>query len=241
MKGFQQSLNETKIAIVIKRLTPAAKRGDIHAFANGVRSSETRYGHDVADEAMRRCLVEFPELAKVAIGFLPEDKKANLHAQGYAIIADFLEQAGLRLEDSLRVSDQGVAFSIAAVKVLIATNPNYPRVSDFGSGCESIAEVGIDRTNGFLHPLSERYPENPEYVDLWAAASVVISAAMQWIESDGDTARQALEEFVSIVAPTLDLKTMLKACRYDDRALLKLCNYAHDGLERKCQQAFDLR
>ena len=239
MKGFQKPIDETKIAIVIKRLSPSAKRGDIHAFADGVRSSESRYGHDVADEAMRRCFVEFPALTKSAIAFLPDNEKVNFHAQGYAVIADVLEQAGLRLEDHLRVDERGMAVSVAAVKVI--TETGCPRVSDFGSGCESIAEVGIDRTNGWLHPLSERHPDNPDFVDLWAAASVMISAAMKWIQSDGDAAIEALKAVVFIAAPTVDLTAMLRTCRYDDRALLKLCSLAHDGFERKFQQAFDAK
>lgn len=236
-KGFQNS-DETKIAIVVRRLTPSAKRNDIHAFADGVREAQTRYGHSIADEGMRQCFEQFPELASQAIAFLPDSMKPHLMDAAYEIMAQSIEDAGLRLEDHFRVSDQGAALSCEAVRAIADTG--FPRIAEFGAGNESLDGVGIDR-NPFMHHLSEFMEGNREYINSWAAISLIVTIAQGWDEGNRETAQHSLEAMVFSVAPTLDLPTLQRRARYDDRSLLQLASYAERGFNAIAQKAVDNR
>ncbi len=236
-KGFQ-SADETKIEIAIKRLIPSAKRADIHAFADGVRETQTRYGHDIADEAMRQIFTQFPELAERAIEFLPESAKPHLLDCAYSLMAQAIEVSGLRIEDHFRVCDHGVAMTHDAISVIASTG--FPPVAEFGQGNDSLTGVGIDRTGGFIHPLSEVHQK--EYLNSFFVVSMTISATLNWLDEPPDnpeTPRSFLRDCVSRVAPTLDLETMLFRVRYDDRALMQLASYAERGFTAIAQKAVD--
>lgn len=232
--GFQRSAHETKIAIVVKRLTPSAKRGDIHAFTDGIREAQSRYGHDIADEGMRQCLEQFPDLSDKMIEFLPDEAKSHLHDAANSILAETIAEAGLRLEDHIRVTDHGIALTHQAVQAIAATG--FPRVAEFGEGNESLEGIGINR-DPFVHPLSECI-DGSKYVNSWMVISLMITVAQGW-DDDGErsVAQGHLEAMVSCIAPTLDLPTLQRRARYDDRALLQLASYVERGFNALAQQA----
>lgn len=228
------SADEIKIAIIVKRLTPAARCADLHAFAEGVREAQSRYGHDIADEGMRQTLVQFPDLRDQMIDFLPDEVKSHLHEAAHSIIAEVLENAGLRLEDHMRVTDRGVALTREAVKAIADTE--FPQVAEFGEGNETLAGIGLDRGDGFIHPLSATMDGNSEYLNSWAVVSMTVSGALEWTDANQNKCLEFLQTCVSTVAPTVDLPTLTRRARYDDRALMKLCSYCQDGLQRLAEQ-----
>ncbi len=225
-KDFQSS-DQTKLAIALRRLAPYAQRGDIHAFSNEVRSYQERYGHDIADEAMRLTLARFPSFAKRAFESLPEELLEQINDQSGDAIAEVVESAGLLLENHFRVGDEGIALSRQAVKAIAETG--YPLVLEFGEGNDSLEGVGLKRKGGFVHPLSENLDD--DHINSWAAVSVTISGAMGWLDADQGKCSDFLKELVSRAAPTIDLPRLMRRSRYDDRALLKLYNTANRGFE----------
>ncbi|MBW4526802.1 MAG: hypothetical protein KME18_16715 [Phormidium tanganyikae FI6-MK23] len=239
-KGFQ-STDETKIQIALKRITPAAKRADIDAFADGLRAAQRRYGTDVAEEARQRALDQFPELARKAIEFLPEEAKSQLRVSAYSIIADVIGEAGLRIENHFRVCDRGVALTHAALKAIADTG--FPEMAKLGKGSESLQGFGVDRANGFYHPLGETFQHQGEdCINSWGVASMLVSSAAGWIEDcDSEQGFKSLQMFVSQVAPTVDVQEMLRQSRYDDRSLLRLVQLASDGMTAKAQQSHEQR
>jgi len=247
-KGFQsnEDTDAIKIAIGVKRLTPSAKRGDIHAFSDGCAELQRRYGHQVADEAMRQVMEQIPgicDLAMNAVEKAPPAMKAEFYAKSIEVMAEVLTDAGLRLEDHLRVNDEGIGLTKQAVATIAATG--YPGIKEFGEGNDSLEEMGLNRTNGFVHPLSEAIKPTKEnglpedVLNLWAVVSMIISGAQGWTEADKDKCLEMLKELVSRSAPTADLNALLYRSRYDDRVLLKLCSLAHTAMEAKAVRAFE--
>jgi hypothetical protein len=232
-KGFEPaSADEIKVAIAVKRLLPSARRNDIHAFADGVREMQKRYGKGIGDEAMRQVFEQFPKLATQAFDFLTEEMRQQAYDAAIEIVAGILEDANLRLEDHLRYGDQGVAVTKQAIAAIRATG--YPNVNDFGVGNDSLEDVGIVR-NPFIHPLAEVI-ENTEYINSWAFAGVAINSALGWIEADVEKSKAALTECVSRVAPTTDVDKLLYRSRYCDRSLMKLAGYTAEGLQTIARQ-----
>ena len=243
-KGFQSDADETKIQIGVKRLLPSAKRRDIHAFADGVRQLQQRYGHDVADESMRRVMESHPDIADGIIDVMPDDIQREFHAKSIEIMVDVIEEAGLKIEENIRVSDEGIGLTKAAVKAIAATG--YPQIKKFGEGNETLEGMGLKRLGGFMHPLSETHnakelglPEDG--MNMWAVASIIVSGAFGWIEASVEKCEGALKEAVLVAAPTTDVATLMKRSRYDDRALLRLCNLVQSGMDAKARAVFESR
>ncbi|MEM9451547.1 MAG: hypothetical protein AAGA75_23855 [Cyanobacteria bacterium P01_E01_bin.6] len=239
-KGFASNNSELKIEAAVKRLIPSAKRGDVHAFCSGIRKVKLRRGADIADEAMRRVIEQVPDICNQLTDVMPSDMKNEFYAKAIEVIADVLESSGLRLEDHLRVCDEGMAITSQAVQVL--SIHGVPERELFGRGNDSLSGMGIERTDGFIHPLSEVFDakssELPEdTINLWGFASTVISGAQGWIQANKEACLATLKDVVFIASPTTDLSALLYRSRYDDRALLKLCSLIVNGFEAKADQS----
>jgi hypothetical protein len=239
MPGFQANGEDLKIEAGVKRLSPAAQRGDLQAFADGVRSLQERYGHAIAKAAMGRVMVDHPQIYEGVIGLIGEsspETKEEFEARAVEIMAETLEDAGLQLESHLRVTDRGIALSKAGIAVLAAVSPNVFLGSE---GNDALEGIGLSRIGGFVHPLAEAIEPTQEnslpegVLNLWAVASLVISGAMGWAEGDRHKCYQAVAECVARSAPTANLDILLRRSRYDDRFLLRLCALVCSGLETK--------
>lgn len=162
------------------------------------------------------------------------------YEKGFALMADHLESAGLRLEDNLRVADAGIAFTHAAAAVI-----NSSGTPAKVSGNKSLEGLGIDRSEGFWHPLTERYtPEqcggDPDGgMNMWGCASFFVSSALGWLPGLEPTAKgnAAVVELASAAAPTTDIKALMRAARYHDASLLKLVGLVQAGLTAKFDKA----
>jgi hypothetical protein len=155
-----------------------------------------------------------------------------IQEKAYETIALHLGQAGLRLEDNLRVSDQGFAVTHQAAAVMKATGCPVVVPSN-----DTLDGLGLSRSP-FLHPLSEAYGDN---MNLWCSASAMISFALGWVPGDhpSATARQTVKALVTSVAPTVDADALLEASRYSDPSLLKLAGFVQDGLFQGFTKAYD--
>lgn len=155
-------------------------------------------------------------------------------------LAGHLQAEGLRIEDHLRVSDEGMALTHQAAAAMKKTGFPFAVPSN-----RSIKGMGIPRDGSFLHPLSESTPEAECGVEggamnLWYSASVFVSVAMGWMESDDPTkALGIVKETVSSASPTTSAKKLIEAARYSDPSLLKLIGLVKDGLEIAFGKAFN--
>lgn len=238
MKGFQPDGNELKIQAGVKRLLPAFKRSDFEAITKGLQVLVDRYGREIANASLSQIIADHPEFCTIVMNQLPEDFRIEFNAKAVEIMADVISKAGLRLEDHLRVIDEGIVITKAAVQVFEADG--FP-MSAFGEGQDSLTGIGINRTDGFVHPLSEAFPldehMSEEGLNSWAVASMVISGALGWTEASKEKCVEFAQECVKISAPTLDLQIMLQRSRYDDRALLRLCSLVNSGFDIKARKA----
>lgn len=157
-------------------------------------------------------------------------------------IARILEKSKLRLEDHFRCLDSGAVFTKAALRMLAHRGFDFaPAV-----GVDSLIGIGIDRSGGFRHPLTERITEdingNPEpMTNLWGVASGIISGANGWIIANREVCLAMAVEAVKTVDLKLDAMGLLYQARYSDPALMRLAMIVHDGLEIKCEEAFNER
>ncbi|MBD1847303.1 hypothetical protein H6F89_28635 [Cyanobacteria bacterium FACHB-63] len=155
-------------------------------------------------------------------------KVFHLSDETYAGLADQIEKAGLRIEDHLRVNDRGVALTNEAIQAIAASGS--PRMAEL-KGNANLQGIGISRHPSFVHPLSGFFDADCKHINSWGAVSMLISVAQGWIEEGNrSTAQQSLATTVYAIAPRLDLPTLQRQARYDDRALLKLCSHVHEGL-----------
>lgn len=245
-QGFENPSDELKTQVGVRRLIPSAKRGDLHAFADGVRELQRKYGRDVADEAMRRTMELHPVVNGMidVIAQVSPAMKQEVYARSLEIMAEVLEKSSLRLEDHMRVTDEGIALTKEAVEAIAATG--FHKIYEYGKGNDSLEGVGIDRTDGFVHPLSEvigKTEENglPEdCLNLWFCISLMISVAQGWTKGNKESSLEMLRECVGRSAPTASLEMLMRRSRYDDRVLLQLCNLAHSGLDAKAKASLGL-
>ncbi|MBW4516025.1 MAG: hypothetical protein KME11_12475 [Timaviella obliquedivisa GSE-PSE-MK23-08B] len=238
MQGFKDmTAEQLQIQVVIKRLTPAVTRRDEGAIAQGIRKMSERYSKEVVDDALGELLQEHPWIWEKVSESLPTDTKHLMNDSAFEIMAETLTATGLRIEDHMRVSDKGVGLSKVAIAAIAATG--YENIEVWGEGNETLEGMGLKRSP-WWHPLSEFSPDN-ENMNLWASASLFISAALGWIagENESPQARELLRETVSLVAPTVDTAILLNRCRYDDRALLKLTELVHRGQQQQFDKAFN--
>lgn len=231
MKFEQDSSDEIKIAIAVRRLTPSAERGDAEAFSLAAHELVRNYGTDIARKAMQICFDKHPKLTVEAIKQMPEDVQQEAFGWANEILAETLEDAGLRLEDHLRVSDQGIAVTKQAVAAIKATG--YSELDDFGGGNDSLEGYGIQRIPNFWHPLSKTIKNNgEECLNSWCAVSLLISFALGWDqEGDPKIAKPHLQQLIFAANPSIDFERLCHRSRYDDRALLKLASLANTGFE----------
>jgi hypothetical protein len=229
-QGFQD-YDATKIAVIIKRLTPAIEREDEVAVGRGLREAIERYGEDVVNRAWEHLLQEHEWLISHALSHLSQEQRQTFHDSSYEIIAEQLTEAGLRLEDNFRVLDNGFVLTKAAIAAIKTTG--FSAVEHFGSGVDSLAGVGI-RRDPFKHPLSEVSPDG-EHMNLWMFASIGVSAALDWLSEPPDNPQVAINNIQRLVFagnPAIDFEKLLRQCRYDDRALMKLASLIKEGFEQ---------
>lgn len=163
----------------------------------------------------------------------------DLTEQAIADVARILDKAGLRLEDHFRCLDNGAAFTKKALQVLQHRGYDFAPVV----GEDNLIGIGIDRSRGFRHPLTEQITETidgkPEpMVNLWGSASLIISGANGWVLADNQACTALVIDAVKTVDLKLDAVRLLYQARYCDRALMRLASLVHDGLEMKCDEAF---
>ncbi|MBD1842137.1 hypothetical protein H6F89_01660 [Cyanobacteria bacterium FACHB-63] len=230
-KGFQ-STDETKIAIIKKRLKPSIEREDEYAFQSGLMKMIERYGSDLTEKAFQKLLSDSTWLAQKTLNMMPPSMGGEFKSSATDILASVIQDAGLKLEDHLRVTDQGIFASQKAIKAIADTG--FP-VSQLGEGKETLAGIGLKRSP-FIHQLSEMLDE--EHLNSWATISMVITVAQGW-DTVGDrvVAQTNLEMMIQFVAPTLDLQTLQRRARYDDRALLQLASYTERGFNALAQRS----
>jgi len=237
MQGFKDlTAQQLQIQAVIKRLTPAVVRRDEWAIAEGLRKMRGRYSKEVVDDALGELLQEHPWIWEKVSENLPADTKQMMNDSAFEIMAETLTDTGLKLEDHMRVNDQGVGLSKVAIAAIAATG--YPDMELWGEGNETLEGMGLSRSP-WMHPLSEFSPDHKN-MNLWASASLFISAALGWIPDEDVSlpAHELIRESVSLVAPTVDTAILLHRCRYDDRALLKITELVHRGQQQQFDKTF---
>lgn len=155
-------------------------------------------------------------------------------------MATKLEGFGLKPEEHMRSCEQG--FALTKTAIIAFKNDGYPNWRDFGKGVESIEEIGIPRSP-FWHHLSDIKEIDGEHMmNIWAVASLFISAAHGWVPDEGksEQGKKIIFEVLPTVAPTVDIERLMFRSRYDDRALLKLCSLVMRAIEQKCDKSFNL-
>lgn len=244
-KGFVLSGDELKIQAIIKRITPAIRRKDEVAVGKGIRQMTERYGEEIVSNAWAQLMAEHEWLVETAFKGMSPEQRHMFTDEAIEVIAQSLQTAGLRLEDHMRVADAGIAVTRQALEAIRATG--YPNAADFGEGNNSLEGMGLCRSP-FMHPLSEFYPKGAEpaidedTINLWAMASLLISAVMGWLDEPPDepeTALANLKTFVMVAAPTVDLEKLMFRARYDDSSLLKLASLVQQGIQAKADRAFE--
>jgi hypothetical protein len=231
MKGFKKVNNDLITQVIVKRLQPAVSCRDPSA-----KRMIDRYGMNPVADAFEALALEHDWLLNLTFEAMSEDDQQMLYAASYASIADKLEELGLRLEDHMRVMDEGVAFSREAIAFIAASG--YDRAFEFGEGHETLEGIGLQR-DPYMHHLSEVSEIDDNFVNLWVVASVHLNVSLGWLEADAIPSLKALEEIPVLVAmtkPTIDASALIRQSRYDDRALLKLTGLIRDGLQIRCER-----
>lgn len=231
-KGFSKKDAATEVERIIKRLKPSVQREDADAYDRAlVELAHSGTDKDAISEAITALAVNSEWLLKHCCELIPKEAKPLIAQEAIAIIAEVLTSAGFRLEDNMRVIDEGVALTHDAVKALTASG--YPGIAQFSKGNESLEGIGFSRDE-FCHPLADAMEaEGEEWINNWALASMVIVGANGWAEADKQKCKQILTEVVSRVSPTTDINLMLHRARYDDRVLLRLCSLFVEGVEQQ--------
>jgi hypothetical protein len=233
----EQTADELKIAAIVKRLTPSVERKDERAIASGIEKMTERYGKTLVGEALGELCQDFPWMFHDAIDNLPTEQKNLFQDEAVAIMAETLTDAGLRIEDHMRVCDKGIGLTKQAIAAIVATG--FPNAAELGEGNESMEGLGLAR-DPFWHRLSKFEGQGERtMMNNWACASFMINAANGWIPDDDDTLTPSpkgvanVKRLAALVAPTLDAEKLLHRAKYDDRALLKLCEILHRALESR--------
>jgi len=225
----QPTAQDLQVEAVVKHLTPFAETGNFEAVKQLMVALSIRYEEAVVVRGLQQVMNQFPSLLEKAIEDMPLETRNEIQSKATDTMADLLEERGLRIEDHFRVTDEGIALTHQAISALSGTG--LPGIEKLGKGNENLAHCGLDRTDGFMHPLTEATEGKDErYVNTWGFVSLAIAVAMGWAEGDQELTLSVLKGIVSRSAPTLDLSLAMRRARYDDRALLKLCSYANEGL-----------
>jgi len=230
------SATEMKIQQIIRILEPHVITRDGKRIGAGIVECHAKHGTDILKAAWIRLTRQHDYLIGLALAAAPQDQQEEIAAKAYDVIADQLTKAGLRIEDHLRVSEKGVCLTSKAIAVIAATG--FPSLAEFRKGLDSLQGVGLNR-NPFWHSLADAEITDDDLVNLWAAASMFINAALGWLEGEAtEAATKALKDAVTSASPTVCFETLISRARYDDRLLLKLASLAHEGLNNRCDQAF---
>jgi len=225
----EPTAQDLQVQAIVKHLTPFAESGNFEAVKALMVALSIRYEKDLVVKGLQQVMNQFPLLLENAIKDMPADAQNEIQSKATDRMADLLEERGLRIEDHFRVTDGGMALTCQAISAISLTG--FPSVERLGKGNESLVRCGLDRTDGFVHPLTEGIEgTNEGYVNTWGFVSLTIAVAMGWAEGDQELTLGVLRAIISRSAPTLDLSLAMRRARYDDRALLKLCSYANEGL-----------
>lgn len=227
-KGFQSTeADDLKIQAIVRRLLPAVTRKDEFAIATGLKKMVDRYGEELVSEAFTIISADNPWLFQSTLNKMLKSDREEFAAQAIEFLAETITDAGLRLEDHLRVADRGIAVTHEAVETIRATG--FPRWEEFG-GNETLEGMGIGRSP-YIHHLAEFSPDL-ESMNFWALASLTISAAQGWIpdEDASSVAAEDIRKLIFTIAPTTDLSKLLYRSRYDDSALVTLTNLLHQAV-----------
>jgi len=156
-----------------------------------------------------------------------------IQESAYALLAEKIEEAGLRIEDHFRVGDTGFALSKEAAAAIARTG--FPMALPSNDTLEG---VGIARNADFFHPLSVAMTEKEcgmegGSMNMWGAASVLMKAGMGWMPSNdgGELARTNMANIIAVVSPTTSVSELMKAARYSDPRLMQLVELLHRGLD----------
>jgi hypothetical protein len=210
---------------ILRKLEAAAKTKNERTLRRAMERLVAKHGEEPVREALMVLGDSDKWVWSLFIAALPEEQKQQFQSAGADIMADAIEDAGLRLEDHFRVVDAGgIGVSAAAAKVFDGSGVELPPVE---------FPCGIGR-NPFMHPLTET-DETGENVNGWGFASVLISGANGWMEANRASCREFLAGIVAAARPTVDIDAALRKARYDDRALLQLCSWAQEGFQQKCE------
>lgn len=160
--------------------------------------------------------------------------------KAFTVVAAHIAAAGLRIEENFRVSDQGMALTHRAAAVLKATGCPIAI-----PGNDSLEGMGLDRTDGFFHPLSDHIETADRLgggaMNTWACASLMVSVSLGWIESDcPDKPRKIMTEAIAGIAPNVSVAGLMEQARYSDAALLKIISLTKEGLDNQIQEAIEL-
>ena len=144
------------------------------------------------------------------------------------LMAQVIEQAGLRLEDNFRVSDEGIAMTPAAAEAIAATG--FPMTIE-GTKPEVFEQMGINRKGGFVHPLAG---QTNGWLNGWSTASMLVNAANGWVEPKPapPIAIRETKALVALVDPTISAEALLRAARYNDAKLMQLLSLINQGVEK---------
>jgi hypothetical protein len=238
MQEFNQPIaDDLKVEVIVRRLTPHILARDEVAIGRLIREATERYGDDLMADAWSELTTAHPWLVETALSAMSPAMKHEFYASGFDVMAETLANAGLKVEDHLRVSDKGFALSREAVAMFAAMN--YPKIAEFGEGNETLEGFGLNRSP-YRHPLAESSPSNPDYINIWGAVTLFINAAMGWFPDlpSTDEAMEALKDAVTAAAPNVSFEILVSRARYDDRMLAKLASLAHEGLNGRFDKAF---
>lgn len=231
----QPTAQDLQLEAVVKHLTPFAEAGDFEAVKALTLALSIRYEEAVVAKGLQQIMSQFPSLLEKAIKDMPIDVQNEIQAKATDTMADLLEERGLRIEDHFRVTDEGIALTHQAISTISETG--FPGIKKLGKGNENLDHCGLNRTDGFIHPLTESTEgKNERYLNTWGFVSLTIAVAMGWAEGDQEITLGVLKVVVSRSDPTLDLTLAMRRARYDDRALLRLCSVAHDGVELEVER-----
>lgn len=240
---------QSPVEVAFKLLAQKLEQDDLPGFLIEAVAIQERYGDKVASEAFFRLMGEFPFVSKLILDRLKDvmpEAGADLEANSFDAIAHILVDAGLKVEEHFRVTDEGSFLTKDAIGAIAATG--FPAIKVFGEGHDSLEGVGIDRSNGFRHPLC-----NGNLANSWDIVSLLISATYGWykyryrLESkygidsfnqQDDSRIKSLGELACLVKladPNADFSTLVNRALYDDRALLMLCSLANAGFEEGVQ------
>ena len=240
--GLNPNAFDISVAIGLRRLRGSVERKDRDAIFRGLQEVRSRHGDDVADECLRLTLVSAAWLRKELLANLPKNEQQMFAAEAFDSLASEIEQASLRIEDHIRVCDEGFALTKTALAAITARNAGIgscdkPPITE--EMCiDSLDDVGLCRSP-FIHPLSDTKEEDGEpWANAWATASLLINITHGWAgegEGEPEKALKFLLQLVFAGNPQIDFTKLIRRVRYHDGELMRLCSLVEQGLTNKIE------